>query len=45
MEGESGVAQSIIYELDTLDIQGDQMESGSRVSRSITDEFHTSDIQ
>ena len=37
MEGESGVTQSIIDELLSLDIQGDQMEVESGVSRSFID--------
>ena len=32
MEGESGVTRSIIDELDSWDIQGDQMEGESGVS-------------
>ena len=37
MEGESGVTRSIIDELDSSDIQGDQMEGESGVFRSIID--------
>ena len=37
MEGEGGVTRSSIDELHSLDIQGDQMESGSGVTRSIID--------
>ena len=32
MEGESGVTRSIIDELNSLDIQGDQMEGESGVT-------------
>ena len=41
MEGESGVTPSIIDELHTWDIQGDQMEDESGVFRSIIDEIHS----
>ena len=44
MEGESGVARSIIDELHSSDIQGDQMEGGSGVTRSIIDQHHSSDM-
>ena len=44
MEGESGITQSIIDELGSLNIQGDQMESKDCVPRSIIDELHYSDI-
>ena len=44
MEGESGVARSIIDELDSSDIQGDQMEGEISVIRSIIDEHLSSDI-
>ena len=44
MEGESGVARSIIDELDSSDIQGDQMEGEISVIGSITDEHLSSDI-
>ena len=37
MEGESGFTLSIIDELDYWDIQGDQMECESGVTRSIID--------
>ena len=40
MEGESGVSRSIIYELHSCDIQGDQMEGESGVFVSITDDLH-----
>ena len=45
MEVESGVTRSIIDELDSSDIQVDQMEGESGVTRNITDEPHSSDIQ
>ena len=45
MEGESGVTRSIIDELHSWDIQGDQMEVESCVTGSIIDELHSSDIQ
>ena len=45
MEGESGVARSIIDELYSWDIQGDQMEGETGVTRSIIDDFHCLDIQ
>ena len=45
MEGESGVTRSIIDELHSSDIQGDQMEGESGVIRSIIDELHSFDMQ
>ena len=45
MEGESGVTRSIIDELHSSDIQGDEMEGESGVTPSIIDEFHFWDIQ
>ena len=45
MKGESGVTRSIIDELHSWDIQGDQMEGESGVIRSIIDELHSCDIQ
>ena len=45
MEGESGVARSIIDEVHYSDIQRDQMEFESGVTRSIIDEPHSFDIQ
>ena len=45
MEGESCVTRSIIDEIHTWDIHGDQMESESGVTRSIIDELHSRDIQ
>ena len=38
MEGQSGVTRSIIDELQSWDIQGDQIEGESGVTRSIIDE-------
>ena len=38
MEGESGVTGSIIDELQSWDIQRDQMEGESDVTRSVIDE-------
>ena len=40
MEGESGVTGSIIDELFSWDIQGDQMKGESGVPRSIIYELH-----
>ena len=37
MEGECGSTQSIIDELDSFDIQLDQMEGESGVTRSVID--------
>ena len=37
MKGESGVSRSVIEELHSWDIQGDQMEGESGVIRSIID--------
>ena len=45
MEGQSGVTRSIIDELHSSDIQGDQMEGESGVTQSIIDELHSSDIR
>ena len=45
MEGESGVTRSIIDELYSSDIQGDQLEGRSGFTRSIIDELHSSGIQ
>ena len=45
MEGESGVLRSIIDELRSADIQGDQEEGESGVYRSIIDDLHFWDIQ
>ena len=45
MEDESGVTRSIIDEIHSSIIQGDQMEGESGVSRSVIDQLHSSDIQ
>ena len=45
MEGEGCVTVSIIDELDSSDIQGDQIGGESGVTRSIIDEIHSSDFQ
>ena len=45
MEGESGVTRSIIDEILSSDIQGDQMAGENVVTRSIIDELHISDNQ
>ena len=45
MEGESGVSRSIIDELHSWDIQGDEMEGEAGVTRNIINELHYSDIQ
>ena len=37
MDGESGVTRSTIDELHSSDIQGDQIEGGNGVTRSIID--------
>ena len=44
MEGKSGVTRSIIDELDSGDIQGEQMEGESGVTASMIDDLHSSDI-
>ena len=41
MERESGVTRSIIDEVDSSDIQGDQMVGESGVTRSLIDELHS----
>ena len=41
MEGESGVARSIIDQVHSSDIKGDQMEIESGATRSIIDEMHS----
>ena len=43
MEGESGVTRSIVDEVHSWYIQGDEMESESGVTRIIIDEVHSSD--
>ena len=45
MQCESGVTRSIIDELDTSNIQRDQMGGEIGVTRSIIDELHSSVIQ
>ena len=45
MEGESGVARSIIYELDSSDVQGYQMEGESGVTPGVIDKLYSRDIQ
>ena len=45
MEGQSGVTQSIIDELRSWDIQGDQMDGENGVTRCIINEFHSLDTQ
>ena len=45
MEVESGVTRSIIDELQSGDIQGDQMEGESGFTRSMIDELQSWDIQ
>ena len=45
MEGESGVTRSIIDELHSADIQGDQMEGESSVNQSMIDELRSWGIQ
>ena len=44
MEDRNGVTRSIIDELDSSDIQQDQMECEGRVTQSIIDELHSLDI-
>ena len=44
MEVESVVTRSLIYELHSLDIQGDQMEDESGVTGGIVHELHSSVI-
>ena len=45
MDGESSATRSIIDELYSSDIQGDQREGESSFSPNIIDELHSSDIQ
>ena len=45
MEGESGVTRSIIDELHSWDIQGDQSEGQSGVTQSIIEELSSLDMQ
>ena len=44
MEGEIAVTRSIIDELHSSDIQGDQMEGESGITGSIIDQLHSWDI-
>ena len=44
MEGEIGATRSLIDEVHSYDIQGDEMEGESGVTGSINDELHSSDI-
>ena len=44
MEGEIGVTRSIIDEVDSSDMQRDQIEVESGAARNIIDELHCSDI-
>ena len=44
MERETGLTRSIIDELHSSVIQGDQMEGEGGVTRSIIDELHSSNI-
>ena len=44
MEGQRGVTRSIIDELHSSEIQGDQMEGESGSTRSIIHELNSSDI-
>ena len=44
MEDESGVTRSIIDELLSCDIEGDQKEGESGFTRSIIDDLHSLDI-
>ena len=45
MEGESGVTRSIIDEVHSWDIQGDQMGGESGANRNIIDELRSWDMQ
>ena len=45
MEGESGATKSILDELQSSDIQQDQMEGKDGVTRSIIDELYSTDLQ
>ena len=44
MEGESVVIGSIIDELQSWDMEGDQMQGVGGVTQSINDELHCSDM-
>ena len=41
MEGEGGVIRSIIHDLHSSDIRGEQIGGESGVTRSIIDELHS----
>ena len=45
MEGENGVTRSIIDELHSWYIEGDEMEGESGVTRSIIDVIHSLEIE
>ena len=45
MAGEHGATGSVIDEIHSWDIQGDQIQGESGVTPSIIDELHSSDIQ
>ena len=45
MEGESGVTRSIVDELHSWYIQGDEIKGESGVTRSMIDELHSLDIE
>ena len=45
MEGEGGVSRSIIDELNSGDLQVDQMEDESGLSQSIIHETDSSDVE
>ena len=45
MEGESGVTRSIVDELHSWYIQGDEIKGESGVTGSIIDELHSLDIK
>ena len=44
MEGQGDVTRSIIDELHSSDLKGDEIEGENGVIRSINDEVHSSDI-
>ena len=44
MEGENGATRSVIDELHSSDIQGDQMKGERYVSGNMIDELHSSNI-
>ena len=45
MYGKSGVSPSIMHELHSWDIEGEEMEDENGVTRCIIDELHCLDIQ